>query len=32
MAQVGASFHDCVDLIDCVLRLGLGGNSVDLGF
>ena len=32
MAQVGSGFHDCVDLFDCVLRLGLGGHGVDLGF
>ena len=32
MAQVGAGIHDRVDLFDCVLGLGLGGHSVDLGF
>ena len=32
MAQIGARFHDCVDLFDCVLWLGLGGHGVDLGF
>ena len=32
MAQVGAGFHDGVDLFDCVLWLGLGGYRVDLGF
>lgn len=32
MAQVGASFHDGVDLFDCVLWLGLSGDGIDLGF
>ena len=32
VAQVGASFHDCIDLLDCVLRLRLGGHGIDLGF
>ena len=32
MTQVGACLHDGVDLLDCVLGLGLGGHSVDLDF
>ena len=32
MAQVGASLHDCVDLFDCVLWLGLGRHGLNLGF
>ena len=32
MAQVGAGLHDGVDLLDCVLWLGLGRHGVDLGF
>ena len=32
MAQVGASFHDGVDLFDRVVWFGLGGDGVDLGF
>jgi len=29
MAQVGASFHECVDLFDCVLWLGLGDHDAE---
>ena len=32
MAQVGACFHDGVDLFDCVVWLGLGSHGIDLGF
>ena len=32
MTQVGAGLHDCVDFLDGVLGLCLGGHSVDLGF
>ena len=32
VAQVDAGLHDCVDLFDCVLWLGLGGHGVELSF
>jgi hypothetical protein len=32
MAQVGAGIHDGVDLFDCVLWFGFGGDGIHLGF